>query len=44
VLTPTAFAQPKPHPSTQTWFLSVTAKAVIWRRDRASQTFATDGW
>lgn len=44
ILTPQAFAQPRPHPATQTWFLSVTPHAVIWRRDQASQTFATDGW
>ena len=44
VLTPLAFAQPKPHAATQTWWLSVTQSTVIWRRDQASQTFATAGW
>ena len=43
VMTPQAFAKPKPHPSIQTWWLAVYPDKVIWRRERASMTFlATD--
>ncbi len=40
LLTPAAFAKPKPHPSTQTWWLAVRSDAVVWRRDNDSMTFS----
>jgi len=44
VLTPESFAEPKPRPDTQTWWLAVGQYEVIWRRDRQSLTFQTDRW
>ena len=44
VLTPQAFAKPKPNPLMQTWWLSVHPDAVIWRRDNQSMTFRANGW
>jgi hypothetical protein len=44
VLTPQAFAKPKPNPLMQTWWLSVHLNAVIWRRDNESMTFDANGW
>jgi hypothetical protein len=44
VLTPESFAEPKPRPDTQTWWLAVGQQEVIWRRDRQSLTFQTDSW
>lgn len=34
LLTPTAFAQKKPYPVMQTWWLAVYPDEVIWRRER----------
>jgi hypothetical protein len=44
VLKPESFAEPKPRPDTQTWWLAVGQQEVIWRRDRQSLTFQTDSW
>ena len=44
VLTPESFAEPRPRPDTQTWWLAVGQYEVIWRRDRQSLTFQTDRW
>ena len=41
LLTPQAFAQPKPHPLMQTWWLAVHQNGVTWRRDNESMTFAS---
>lgn len=44
VLTPLAFAEPKPKAETQTWWLAVHSKEVIWRRDHESLTFDPAYW
>jgi hypothetical protein len=44
LLTPKAFAKPKPNPLMQTWWLAVHQDAVIWRRDTESMTFAAKAW
>lgn len=44
VLSPQAFAKPKPNPLMQTWWLAVHPDAVIWRRDNESMTFDANGW
>lgn len=44
VLTPGAFARPKPEPVVQSWWISVQAEGVIWRRDSESLEFAADFW
>lgn len=44
LLTPQAFAKPKPHPATQTWWLSVNQNEVIWRRNNESMTFSATMW
>lgn len=41
LLTPTAFAKPKPHPSMQTWGLAVRSDAVVWRRSRRATASTT---
>lgn len=44
LLTPQAFAKPKPHPLMQTWWLAVHQDGVTWRRDNESMTFAAAAW
>ncbi|MDP2785414.1 MAG: RES family NAD+ phosphorylase [Sulfurimicrobium sp.] len=44
LLTPRAFAKPKPHPAMQTWWLAVHQNEVIWRRDNESMTFSVASW
>lgn len=44
LLTPQAFAKPKPRPLMQTWWLSVHQDAVSWRRDNESMTFVAAAW
>lgn len=44
ILTPAAFAAPKPLPNAQTWWLAVQQDEVQWRRDRESLHFATAAW
>ena len=44
LLTPQAFAKPKPHPLMQTWWLAVHQDAVTWRRDNESMSFACAKW
>lgn len=44
LLTPQAFAKPKPHPAMQTWWLAVHQYQVIWRRDNESMTFSVAAW
>jgi hypothetical protein len=39
LLTPGAFSNKKPYPSTQTWWLAVQPDQVIWRRDRELVVF-----
>jgi hypothetical protein len=44
VLTPAAFAKPKPHGLMQTWWLAVNQHEVIWRRNHESMRFLTNQW
>ncbi|ATE60200.1 hypothetical protein CCZ27_09760 [Thauera sinica] len=44
VLTPAAFAQPRPDPVTQTWWLAVQQDGVVWRREGASLIFDAAPW
>lgn len=44
LLTPDGFARPAPFGASQTWWLMVSADAVVWRRDGEAFTFATDFW
>ena len=44
LLTPQAFAKPKPHPLMQTWWLAVHRSGVTWRRENESMTFAAATW
>ena len=44
LLTPQAFAQPKPNPLMQTWWLAVHPDSVSWRRDNESMTFVAAAW
>jgi len=44
LLTPQAFAKPKPHPTMQTWWLAVHQDQVIWRRENKSMTFSVAVW
>ncbi len=44
LLTPKAFASPKPNPLMQSWWLCVHPDSVIWRRDNESMTFAANEW
>ena len=44
LLTPQAFASPKPNPLMQTWWLAVHLNAVTCRRDNESMTFASATW
>ena len=44
LLTPQAFAKPKPHPVMQTWWLAAHQDEVIWRRDHESMTFSATVW
>lgn len=44
LLTPTGFAAHKPQGVRQTWYLSVSAQGVIWRRDSESMQFAAAHW
>jgi hypothetical protein len=44
LLTPQAFAKPKPRPAMQNWWLAVYQNVVIWRRENESMTFLTAAW
>lgn len=44
LLTPHAFAKPRPHAAMQTWWLAVHQDQVIWRRESKSMTFSTAAW
>lgn len=44
VLTPKAFARPKPEPLTQTWWLAVQQHEVVWRREQESFIFSAADW
>lgn len=44
LLTPQAFAKPKPHPMMQTWWLAVHQDQIIWRRENKSMTFSAAAW
>jgi hypothetical protein len=44
LLTPQAFAKPKPRPLMQTWWLAVHQDAVTWRRANESMTFGALAW
>jgi hypothetical protein len=45
VLTPAAFARPRPEPATQTWWLVVRSEGVNWRRLQGeSLIHAADHW
>ncbi len=44
LLTPAGFAQSKPHPERQTWYLTVTRNEVSLRRDHEAIAFATSAW
>jgi len=44
LLTPQAFAKPKPNPFMQTWWLAVHSDYVGWRRDNEAMTFTAAAW
>ncbi len=44
IITPSAFASPRPDPKMQSWWLSVQKEAVSWRRDHQSMVFSTEDW
>jgi hypothetical protein len=44
LLTPQAFAKPKPNPIMQTWWLAVYPDSVSWRHDNESMTFTAAAW
>lgn len=44
VLRPDAFANPKPQPGMQTWWLAVHQDQVVWRREGQSWIFPSDNW
>jgi hypothetical protein len=44
LLSPRAFAKPKPHPAMQTWWLAVYQEAVVWRRENESMAFSALDW
>jgi hypothetical protein len=44
LLDPAGFAMNAPHPETQTWYLAVTPREVILRRDNEALRFATEDW
>ena len=44
LLTPQGFANPKPNPLMQTWWLAVHQAGVTWRRDNESVTFSVAAW
>lgn len=44
VLTPQAFANCKPDPLMQTWWIAVQQDAVVWRREHESFIFSATGW
>ena len=44
VLTPKAFANRKPDPMMQTWWIAVQQDAVVWRREHESFIFSAAGW
>jgi hypothetical protein len=44
LLTPQAFAKPKPNSFMQTWWLAVHPDSVSWRRDNESMTFTAAAW
>jgi hypothetical protein len=44
LLTPTGFASARHDPATHTWFLTVTRRQVIWRRDSGAMTFTAERW
>lgn len=44
LLTAQAFAQPKPNPLMQTWWLAVHSDGVTWRRNQDSMTFCASAW
>lgn len=39
ILSPSAFAQPRPYPTRQTWWLAVRQDEVIWRRENDAHGF-----
>lgn len=44
LLTPQAFAKPKPNPLMQTWWLAVHPDSVSWRRDNEAMTLTAAAW
>ena len=44
LLTPQAFASPRPRAARETWYLAVGKRQVTWRTDSRSMTFDADGW
>ena len=44
VLSPAAFAQPKPRAGLQTWYLAVSRQGVTWRREAESMSFSVSHW
>ncbi|MEW5966218.1 MAG: RES family NAD+ phosphorylase [Pseudomonadota bacterium] len=44
LLQPSGFAMKRPHPGSQTWWLAVSPKEVVWRRDYESMTFSAAHW
>jgi len=44
LLTPTAFARPRPRGAIQTWYLAVTREAVTWRRETEALHYESAVW
>lgn len=44
VLTPAAFARPRPYPAMQTWWIAVRRDEVSWRRENQAMTFVAAEW
>lgn len=44
VLSPGGFAETRPQPGAQTWYLAVSQRAVTWRRESEAITFSVESW
>ncbi len=44
VLSPAGFAESRPLPGAQTWYLAVSQRAVTWRRESEAITFTVESW
>lgn len=44
LLSPAGFAESRPLPGAQTWYLAVSQRAVTWRREAEAMTFSVETW